>query len=272
MSSCGELSGTQYYTCADTVVQNAIFTPLFAGLMGWDASINPKHIGWLRKAGQLVYYKTDWFASEHLLYHFGLSIGDTCRVVRNYTSIGSGSVSLRYPLFEVVQHDSILVDGIMVQRWVLTGDDPDLGNELWLEGIGSLRGPVDVKYCPEEGQEANLICMRTPQNFFYDSNVGWICALLSHLDCGISLNATPVIAQKTSLFPNPFMEFTNVSIPYQADLKVKLCNSLGQTYHPTFAANSEGITLKRGSLPAGWYMLEIHTDQKIIYRCKVIAE
>ncbi|HAD13481.1 MAG TPA: hypothetical protein DCF33_13730 [Saprospirales bacterium] len=270
MNSCGELSATHYYTCGDTTVENEVFTPFLGRIVPFFGGLTFKHLGWFRKTGNQVYYRTDWFAPEYLLYQFDLEVGDTCRVVRNYTSIGGSAINLVYPLFEVAYTDTVLIKNVWRKRWVLTSDDPEIGNEIWLEGIGSTRGPVDVTYC-FEGQETTLICMSQGFNVLYKSNDEWICAILSNPDCNISTGTSQRPSENMAVFPNPFSAFLDVLIPELPDIHVRMINAMGQPFSLSYQQTSEGIRITRGELSSGYYRMELLSGGQVIFRSSVIA-
>lgn len=270
MSSCGELSSTHYYTCGDTIVGNEVFTSFFGGLAPFWGGLTFEPLGWFRKTENHVFYKPDWFSTEYLLYQFNLEVGDTCRVIRNYQHIGSSASTFKYPLFEVVFTDTVLIEDVWRKRWVLTSNDPEIKNEIWLEGIGSTRGLVDVTYC-FDGQVATLSCMAQGFDVLYESDEGWICAILSNLNCQFAASTSGIFGENVAVFPNPFSDFLDILTPELPDMQVRLTNTMGQIFTPLHQKTSQGARIARDNLPSGWYQVALLSNGHVVYHSRVIA-
>ena len=83
--------------------------------------------------------------------------------------------------------------------------------------------------------------------------------------------ATPDVEVK--VFPNPFAESTTIMVEgeHYEQLQVQVFTTTGQLVQQ-YQAQAQQVTIKKGKLPAGWYVYRLLGDQQLISTGKLIVQ
>jgi len=148
----GKFSTEIFQIYGDSIIDTVHYKKIWASfdsLTSWDFQ------GLLREDSNIVYYIPP-NSSEGILYNFNLEIGETIFVKNIFYD------DMEVPV-TVIDIDTIEYFGIHRKRWHL-GEDGYI-SEYWVEGIGSLNGPLHTNYdyyivCPVW---VDISVMLTPQ-------------------------------------------------------------------------------------------------------------
>lgn len=126
--------------------------------------------------------------SEFLLYDYNLQMGDTLTTT---SKLGSFK-------YYVSNKDSILINGVYHNRWVLTNTSSSFTSYTVVEGVGSFADPL-FPYKPLQGLSGSigLVC-------FSDKNVGnnpnnpsW------YYNCALGISDNKIKPENIKVYPNP---------------------------------------------------------------------
>ena len=203
--------------------------------------------GVLRAENSKVFY-IDTLNQLDTLYDFSLNVGDS--VLFNLYEI--------YPEWlQVVNVDSIQINGDYYRR--LKFDEPTIQafddlNEIWIEGIGSIHGPLfpnfPVKFSQEMPDSMLVTC-----SF---SNIQQIWQHPSYPSCyvNIVLSAEQLELFDFKIYPNPFTERIYIENSRMETCELTILNGLGQTIKQT-QINNDNQTIDLTELKAGIYFIRI---------------
>lgn len=131
-----ESSTTGYQYEGDTVINGMIWSKMVAWPFIGAGGV-AEHIGFAREMGDLVLFMDTLYALD-TIYDFSIQPGDSIYY--------SGSISA---YLHVSQVDSFLIAGIYHRVFdfePFLDNPPDILNERWIEGIGSIHGPLFPRY------------------------------------------------------------------------------------------------------------------------------
>lgn len=204
--------------------------------------------GLLREQNNIVYFKQN-NQDEGILYDFNLDIGDTAEVINLFTDI-------TYPVpIEVINKELVNVNGIDRIRWELEFDGYPDRHEYWLEGIGSLNGPIHTAYwyymtCPAW----TLLCYYNNEEIEYFNEIENTCYINS-LNNSENLIDKPIIIN-----PNPVHTGKNLHIDSLLHItQIQLLNTQGKLLK-TYLNPAKFIYISH--LKSGIYILKIISDSK----------
>jgi hypothetical protein len=213
----------------DTIIAQYTYRKLFDQVGSQLA-----YVGALRETtDKRIFYYPKSDTTEHLLYQFGMQVGDTLHIHR------SGIVTT------VQTIDSVLVGTTYHKRYLMHSLVTMFGPEYWIEGIGSTKG------------------LLFPHDGFEFENMNWLCSFHSNgaiyqpdappfeTYCTTSLDP---VAEKENLeiFPNPAHNFLYIS---------EAANSTGYQIYDAVGVNctkkvsGQGNQLDVQALKAGVYFL-----------------
>jgi len=189
------------------------------------------------------------------LYQFDLNVGDSI-------NFDFGFYSEKIPVLSI---DSVLIDNQYYKR--LQFAEPTGPNaftffkEEWLEGIGSMHGPLfpdrPEVFSTEIPDSLNLICTA--------SNGRSVWQHPSYSDCfvNIILGLTANDLSLFSVFPNPFQDEVSVSTASSKPKKVSIRNQLGQLVH--FEIHDRpNFNIQVSELQNGLYFITIEENGKYL--------
>jgi hypothetical protein len=246
-----------FMTSGDTVVNELVYNKLYYSIDSLSTFI---YRGALREEGDRVFY-LNADGEEGLLYDFGMEAGDTCYVVAyfddNFDSL----------MVVVDSVDYTEVEGIERKRmWIHNEDDAINFNEYWIEGIGSINGPLyTFIHC-------YLVCPWWQLSCCYESGD----QIFQHdfLDCYVNtVGIGEVKDSEAQIIPNPikagqnlFIELQNNELISGIEFKDLTGKSVARE-NGTF--NSE-MNVLVPQLPKGVYMLLIHTNSSKVVTRKIL--
>jgi hypothetical protein len=248
----GDIFTWIYKIEGETVISSVTYKNLWAT---FDTNFNNVWIeGYIREESNVVYYRSIYNVEEGILYDFNLEAGDTSYITNEYCD-----------LTQVIIEDIDTVEyfGVPRKRWIIEGWE----EECWIEGIGSLWGPVHTKF-PECIFDVwfELICFHENDTLFYlkpyedecfQSNVG--------INEGNNNN-------HIQIRPNPVTR--GQSLVVQSDRGIEECG----VYHPAGllinqlkAYNQRSVAISTTELSPGFYFIRIKTgDNRLISRKIVV--
>lgn len=210
--------------------------------VSYDSLNSRTYQGLLREEEDKVFYVPP-NSTEGLLYDFGLQAGDSV-YVRN---MFCGDLDVPLSVFNV---DTVEYYGVSRKRWFLS--QYGYVNDVWLEGIGSLFGPIHTAYsyciaCPVW----DLLCYHESGELFYRMPYAESC-----FEPTVSLDEKT--NEKATITPNP----VNRGQPFRIVLKknaeqVSIFNASGVPVETFDVAGRDHLEIKTASYPAGLYLVKI---------------
>jgi hypothetical protein len=196
------------------------------------------------------------------LYDFSLSLGD--KVLFNL----NGNYLEKIPITTI---DSILINGEFYKRFKFAEPSIiafDELNEVWIEGIGSIHGPLfpnlPVKFSQEMPDSMLLTCT------YSDNQKVWQNSSYSSCYINVVLGIETENIWNFKIYPNPFSDKINLENTRTESFDLTIMNSLGQVVREMkIASNKEIIDLSE--LDDGIYLLRI-SDKKNIRTMKLIKK
>nr|WP_319270520.1 T9SS type A sorting domain-containing protein [uncultured Draconibacterium sp.] len=209
--------------------------------------------GLLREENNIVFY-LDTLNQLDTLYDFSLNVGDSFL----FDLYGM------YPEWlKVANVDSIQINGDFYKR--LKFDEPTMNafdelNEVWIEGIGSIHGPLftnfPVKFSGEMPDSMLLTCS------FSDNQYVWQHSSYSDCYVNIILSVNKTELHNFKIYPNPFAGQITIENSKIENYTLSILNSLGQIIRQEqIKANSH--TMNLAELKTGVYLLMIDDQEKI---------
>jgi hypothetical protein len=209
------------------------------------------YVGCMQEADGIVLFM-DTTNAVGTLYNFNLTVGDSV-----FYDFGFGSAYLK---IETI--DSIEIEEQFYKRFYF--DEPIFGffeiNEIWLEGIGSIHGPLFPAYptifSTEIPDSLNLTCYKI------ENQVVWHNPSYGACYTNIVLSIDELTILSFNIYPNPAQN--QLFITSENGIKineVKIYNQLGQTVMHQIGFNG---SVDVSSLMPGIYFIEVVVgDQRI---------
>jgi len=217
------------------------------------------YCGLLRAENSKVFY-LDTLSQLDTLYDFSLNVSDS--VLFNLYGM--------YPEWlEVVNVDSIQINGDYYRR--LKFAEPTMNafdelNETWIEGIGSIHGPVfpnfPVKFSQEMPDSMLVTCT------FSNNQQVWQHQSYPSCYVNIVLSVDQLELFNFKIYPNPFTDRIHIENSDLQQYELTIMNSLGQTVKHT-QVNNDNIIIDLSELKVGIYFLRIN-EQELIKTMKII--
>lgn len=195
------------------------------------------------------------------LYDFNLNVGDYIRYVLN--GVLSNPIT-------VIQIDSIQLNGQFYRRFFF--DEPigidffDDLDEVWIEGIGSIHGPIfpnsPRKFAQEWVDSVIVSCT------YSDAQQVWDHPSFDACYVQVALATDDHDFEQVTISPNPFIDNIILQFDHIEKRELILSNGMGQELmRKTTTTNSETVDLS--SLVDGIYFITIqHNQQRSM--CKLI--
>ncbi|NOX86626.1 MAG: T9SS type A sorting domain-containing protein [Chlorobi bacterium] len=244
-----------YRIQGDSVINSVDYKKIW---VSFDSLSTWSFQGLLREDSNIVYYKAQ-DAGEGILYDFNLEAGDSAYVKNVFCP------DQDIPVY-VLDVDTVEYFGVSRKRWHL---DSDGGNdEYWVEGIGSLNGPLYTKYwyciiCPVW----ELLCYHEGNTLLY--------ILPDETECyqntvGIEENQG---RDHITISPNPVTRGNAFEIESDISLSaVSLFSASGILIRRLSLAADHSVRIETGGLNPGLYLLSIRINQNKIRTCKIIIK
>ena len=203
--------------------------------------------GLLREQNAKVFY-LDTLNQLYTLYDFSLNVGD---------SVLFDLYGMHPEWLKVVNVDSIQINGNYYRQ--LKFAEPtfqafDELKEIWIEGIGSIHGPlfpnIPVKFSQEMPDSLLITCS------FSNSQQVWQHPTYPSCYINIVLSAEQLVFDDFKIFPNPFNDRICIENSRMDRYELTILNSSGQTIKQT-QINNDNLTIDLAELKAGIYFLRI---------------
>lgn len=254
------------YTCQDTLMDGVTYRQLYASFYFTSVSGPAIFSGGLRRDGDKVFFKTKPDVKEELVYDFSVEVGDTVRLWRHFIVWGNWTDTLENVLFTVSKIDSILLADGWHKRWRATCNNDFYSFETWIEGVGSTYGPVDRYTCGISGNVAKVYCFWHNGETEYSLFPGTTCDDVFPAECLTTVGFSDPEQEipSTSVSPNPFSDYLNVSFSYKipSDVSVQLFDLTGREMILRQQKMGDSFQIERGNLPPGVYFLKIENSTR----------
>jgi hypothetical protein len=242
-----------YRLSDDTLIEGQLYRQIqvsYDSLQSWNLS------GFVREEEEQVWFIPLGGGQKVILYDGSLRLGDTAH-------ISSQLCSGQEVRVVITDYDTVLINGTPRRQWQLECTDIHF-SDTWIEGIGSLYGPLNGIYgcciiCPFW----ELLCHYCGDTLVYQLPGSTGCFLknigIAHFD-----SEEPVI----NLLPNPVLQGNTFEVQASAEIDqitlYSIDGSFVKTWHPV---NGTQILINTTGLSAEIYVLRIITrDGKAIRR------
>jgi hypothetical protein len=185
------------------------------------------------------------------LYNFNLSVGDS-------VLYDLGSWTEYIPISDI---DSIQINGQFYKRFKFAepkGPNAfDILNEIWIEGIGSIHGPLfpaeSRKFSTETPDSIELTCSHSNGQLYWQNS--------SYNDCFVNIMLS-IVENHTidfNIFPNPFNDIVTFNLNNSQTIYIVVYNCQGQKLiSKRIDSYDSAIDLR--NLPFGLYILRYDFD------------
>lgn len=195
--------------------------------------------------------------NDVLFFDFNLNVSDNITLSNgeNYT---------------VTSITNINVNGGQRKQWYLNNTSSAFGfDEIWIEGVGNQSHPLMARYEMTSDPVYALRC--SFQNGVSIYNQG-LANGGTATDClALGIIEQNYSASKISFIPNPFQtELTISSEKNLTDSTLKMYNSIGQMVKEINHLNGNKITLNKGNLSNGIYLIQLFENGKVLTSEKVL--
>lgn len=262
-----------YRTIGDTIIDNSNWLKLYFSQDSLFQN-NILSIGFIRSEGSKVYYKNDAISQSHLIYDFDLEVGDSVE----YTFYFDGFKKLAW--LKVLEIETIEIQGETYKKFIFSEPIPQDDNgtfpitmgsvlhEVWIENIGSTRGPIfpskPFMIDSEWGQKVDLTCSFTNETQYYHNSY--------YTDCYIYdvLGVEKLQNEFVKIYPNPAKDFLTISNLQNDEIDVEMTNNLGQiVLNMEINDNQNKVDIRK--LKNGIYFLKFKHGESI-QTFKIIKE
>ncbi|PID94750.1 MAG: hypothetical protein CSA95_02320 [Bacteroidetes bacterium] len=223
---------------------------------------NFTYLGNFRGENGFVFFM-DTLNSIDTIYNFNLQVGDSVSY-----PFGYGSHYL-----QIENIDSIEINGEFHKRFFIEEPPypPMIMSEIWIEGIGSVHGPLFPKYprvfSDEIPDSLNLTCYKV------DNSIVWNNPFYDDCYISIILSLSEIEKGKFKIFPNPVNDRLTVEIPKKeiGDYMISIIDIHGKILIKENYNQFGKIEINTTSLKNSFYIIQIEFGNKI-YRQKFIKE
>ena len=239
----------------DSLMDTVLYNKIWASN---DSMETWRYQGLLREDSNVVYYIGP-DGSEGILYDFNLEKGDTAYVKNVFCP------DMDIPVY-VRDVDTVEYFGVSRKRWDLTENGSQ--EEYWVEGIGSLNGPLYTKYwycivCPVW----ELLCYHDGDTLLYIYPGETECYQNT---VGIEEKPEPA---GFVISPNPAKRGSTVNVETAVDVAViKLSDASGVLVRHISPGDGRVLQIETGGLAPGLYFLTVKTTGNRIFTRKLIVE
>lgn len=209
--------------------------------------------GLTRKANHLILYR-DTLNQIDTLYNFDLSLGD---------SVLFNLYGMHPEWLKVINVDSIAMNGNFYKRLKFAEPDMiafDKLNEVWIEGIGSIHGPLfpnfPVKFSQEMPDSMLLTCT------FSNNQEVWQHAAYNNCYVSIVLGIDKHELYSFKIYPNPFSDQIHFENKIAEVLYMTILDNIGQVVKQV-QITGKNATIDLSQLNDGIYFLRWSDPQNI---------
>ena len=254
-----------YFFNGDTLINGEKWLRLFFDAGSNIAPYQPyKPYGLIKSEDQKVYHYFPENAPDStpsLMYDFSLMVGDT------FESLYYGSFYPPKPIsFVVNKVDSVLINNIPYKRFkfdkpILNGDTLSI-DETWIEGIGSIKRPIETLNFSISHDSILVICTYSNNQFLWQHPDYSECDIADYLKV---FDENPLM--ELQLYPNPTNKSLNIKINEMDDLQtIKIHDIAGRLVlkRDLDNVNEKHIELDISSLVNGIYICTLSGNKNPI--------
>ncbi len=252
---------TEYYFLGDTLISGDTWSKMMAWPFVGAGGV-PERMGLAREAGDLVLFM-DTLLAVGTLYDFSNQPGDSVY----YPAPVSGYL-------HVSQVDSILIAGVqhrVIQFDPFLGNPPDMLDERWIEGMGSIHGPLFPRYPRSFSTEVPadslvLSCYSRSDTLVWSHPNYATCVVNIILQLGELLRPEAL----TTVWPNPGRDWIWFKELPKEGAEVSVFDARGVTV--LRAQVRPGVAISVGALPSGFYSIALNIPSVRAYHVKWMKE
>jgi len=242
-----------YVINGDSVINSVNYNKIW---VSFDSLVTWQYQGLLREDSNIVYYIPP-DKNEGVLYDFNLEIGDTAYVNNMFCN--------NIPIY-VIDIDTVEYLGTSRKRWIL-GEDGYV-HEFWVEGIGSLNGPLHTKF---------MYCIVCPywELLCYHFNDTLEYKMFGQTDCyQNTVGMTENYKESDFLIiPNPVKKGDNINIKTNSIPSIiSVFNSAGLLINTINPENNNKIRIETNTYKPGLYFVTIKTKENRISTKKLLIK
>lgn len=239
----------------DSIVDSKSYNKIW---VSYDSLTTMVFLGLLREESNVVYYIPPYF-SEGILYDFNLEIGDTISVKNIFC--GDDEIPL-----DVIDIDTVEYFGETRKRWHL-GENGYV-EEFWVEGVGSLNGPLYTKFwyciiCPDW----KLLCYHKNDTLKY--------IMPGETECYQNTVGIEELTEndKILIHPNPVKKGNSIEIEMNfIPVKIDIINSAGVLIQCLTSLQDRIVRFETRELETGFYLFKVTNQENKIETLKLIVQ
>jgi hypothetical protein len=242
-----------FFIDGDSVVNSVNYNKIW---VSYDSLLTWHYQGLLREVSNIVYYIPP-DGNEGILYDFNLEIGDSAYINNLFCS--------DIPIY-VVDIDTVEYFGVSRKRWLL-GENGYV-QESWVEGIGSMHGPLYTKFeyciiCPVW----NLLCYHNNDTLEYIMN--------GYTDC--YQTSVGIIEEYDdtgfAIYPNPIRKGSSIYITTNSvPSNISVYNSSGILMRSLNSTTDTKIKIETNIFKPGLYLITITSSDDKVKTQKILVE
>jgi hypothetical protein len=239
----------QEVLCGDTLINGQVYSQFWAKASNADSLLYRVAI---RVNGPRVWYIEADSTEERLLYDFSLETGDD--ITLPYVGL-PGEATLKVASVAYVSQGN---ETRKVINFV-----PIMGiQEVWVEGVGSLFGPLNRGFIALDAY-SELACQRLGGSISYSTGNAQACDFI--YECLLTSTDETDRTLDIQVFPTVSEGQVQLQFAGHQQLDVVLYSAVGRRVWQQAGLNPGQHTLDFGHLPKGMYVLALSASNKNIY-------
>jgi len=217
--------------------------------------------GYIREdSTKKVFYKQNMESNDRLIYDFNIQVSDTVFI----------PFEDEYPLI-VANIDTIFFAEKIRKRYYMQRsiEGNPAGSEIWIEGIGCLRGIFESGFAGMVGANTITLC------YYENDTLRYIDEY--YTDCYLgTMNIKELDFEKPSIkiAPNPInnngkISFTNIKSQF---LEIKIYNSIGRLVFNKLITDDTEITINKRNFNSGIFVICIYNKNRLVIANRMIIQ
>jgi len=238
----------------DSVVNSLIYNKIWTS---FDSLSTWQYQGLLREDSNIVYYIPP-NGNEGILYDFNLEVGDTAYI---------NNIFCTDIMVYVTNIDTIEQFGVARKRWHIA-DDLNYTEEYWIEGIGSIHGPLYSSFwqclvCPA----SDLLCYHESDTLKY--------IIYNDAECYVNTVGINEKHGETgfTIKPNPIRRGNTVFIETNSSpINIRVFNSAGLLIKNINQISDNKIRIETNNFESGLYFITFKTKENKMITQKIMIK
>ena len=237
-----------YGFVGDTLIDGQTWLKLYDSP---DSTFSSKltYLGNLKEESGIVLFM-DTLDAIDTLYNFNLQVGDS--VLYDFGTVSS--------YLQIESIDSIEIDGEYHKRFHFEEPNysPMVLSEMWIEGIGSIHGPLFPKYPQlfetEQPDSLDLICYKLDESVVWNND--------SYESCYINIVLSTRVLKKTQMqiYPNPVSDVLCIRSNNKHKIQAVSIFNMEGILIKTFYDKFTELNIK--NIASGLYIVKIQSEEK----------